>query len=49
VLFTVNTAGGADVSLPSALRAVSQVLVTPERNGGSPFPTHHPVIVASLS
>lgn len=49
VLFTVNAAGGADVSLPEKLRGVSQVLVTPERTGGSPVPTHRPVIVASLS
>jgi anti-sigma-K factor RskA len=49
VLFTVNTAGGADVSLPAALRGITQVLVTPERSGGSPVPTHRPVIVASLS
>jgi anti-sigma-K factor RskA len=49
VLFTVNAAGGADVSLPAELRGVSQVLVTPEPAGGSPAPTHRPVIVASLS
>jgi len=49
VLFSVNAAGGADVSLPATLRGVSQVLVTPEPAGGSPVPTHPPVIAASLS
>jgi anti-sigma-K factor RskA len=49
VLFTVNAAGGADVSLPTKLRGISQVLVTPEPTGGSPVPTHRPVIVATLS
>lgn len=49
VLFTVNTAGGADVSLPATLRGISQVLVTPEASGGAAVPTHRPVIVASLS
>jgi anti-sigma-K factor RskA len=49
VLFTVNAAGGADVSLPRELRGVSQVLVSPEPTGGSRVPTHRPVIVASLS
>lgn len=48
VLFTVNTAGRADVSLPAELHGVSQVMVTPEPSGGSPIPTHSPVIVASL-
>jgi anti-sigma-K factor RskA len=49
VLFTVNVAGGADVRMPASLRGVAQVLVTPEPSGGSPVPTHAPVIVASLS
>jgi anti-sigma-K factor RskA len=49
VLFTVNTAGGADVSLPGELRGISQVMVTPEPRGGSAMPTHSPVIIASLS
>jgi hypothetical protein len=49
VLFTVNAAGGADVRLPAALRGISKVMVTPEPSGGSPVPTHVPVIVASLS
>ncbi len=49
VLFTVNRAGAAEVSLPATLRGVSQVMVTPEPSGGSPIPTHSPVIIASLS
>jgi anti-sigma-K factor RskA len=49
VLFSVNSGGGADVGLPSQLRGISAVLVTPEPRGGSPVPTHAPVIVASLT
>jgi anti-sigma-K factor RskA len=48
VLFSVGASGSADVGLPGALRGVSQVLVTPEPDGGSPVPTHNPVIVARL-
>jgi anti-sigma-K factor RskA len=49
VLFSVNSAGGADVGLPARLHGISDVLVTPEPRGGSPAPTHPPVIIASLS
>jgi anti-sigma-K factor RskA len=49
VLFSVSATGGADVTLPRSLRGVSQVMVTPEPDGGSPSPTHAPVIVATLS
>lgn len=49
VLFSVNPAGGADVGLPAQLHGISAVLVTPEPRGGSPVPTHAPVIVASLT
>jgi anti-sigma-K factor RskA len=49
VLFNVSRGGAAHVRLPAGLRRISQVLVTPERSGGSPAPTHSPVIVASLS
>lgn len=48
VLFGVNAAGDADVGIPGRLRGVRAVLVTPEPYGGSPKPTHKPVIVASL-
>jgi len=47
-LFSVNSAGTADVGVSGSLRGVSAVLVTPEPNGGSPVPTHAPVIVARL-
>jgi anti-sigma-K factor RskA len=48
-LFSVTTAGAADVDVPGNLSGVSQVLVTPEPAGGSSAPTHTPVIVAQLS
>src|SRR5581483_5042708 len=49
VLFTVGSGGSADVGLPQSLRGISQVMVTPEPRGGSPAPTHSPVIVAQVS
>jgi anti-sigma-K factor RskA len=49
VLFGVSASGDADVGLPSKLQGVSAVLVTPEPLGGSPAPTHSPVIVAKLA
>jgi anti-sigma-K factor RskA len=49
VLFSVGSNGSAQVGLPQNLRGVSQVMVTPEPNGGTPTPTHTPVIVASLA
>jgi anti-sigma-K factor RskA len=49
VLFTVTSAGAADVGLPPALHGVTEVLVTPEPKGGSRVPTHAPVIVARLT
>ena len=48
VLFSVTSAGAAEVGLPARLHGVSEVMVTPEPAGGSPFPTHSPVIVARL-
>ncbi len=48
-LFSVSSSGAGDVGLPGSLKGVSQVLVTPEPAGGSPAPTHAPVIVAQLS
>jgi hypothetical protein len=48
-LFDVTSAGAAVVGLPGDLRGVAEVLVTPERRGGSLVPTHAPVIVAPLS
>ena len=49
VLFSVGSSGEADVGLPENLSAVSQVMVTPEPDGGSPAPTHRAVIVADLT
>ena len=48
-LFGVTSAGTAAVDVPGNLNGVSEVLVTPERLGGSPRPTHAPVIVARLA
>lgn len=49
VLFSVGSGGSADVGLPSSLSGISEVLVTSEPDGGSPAPTHSPVIVAPLT
>lgn len=49
VLFSVNSGGSADVGLPAELDGISDLLVTPEPRGGSPAPTHPPVIIASLT
>lgn len=49
VLFAVNTAGDADVSIPTAIHGVSAVMVTPEPLGGTARPTRAPVIVARLA
>jgi hypothetical protein len=47
-LFGVTSAGSGRVSVPD-LHGVSEVLVTPEPDGGSAAPTHAPVIVARLT
>ena len=49
VLFGVSADGDADVSLPRSLSGISTVMVTPEPLGGTPVPTHTPVITAQLS
>jgi hypothetical protein len=46
-LFSVTSSGTAQVGVPGSVKGVSQVLVTPEPDGGSQAPTHAPVIVAS--
>jgi anti-sigma-K factor RskA len=48
-LFSVTAAGAADVDVPGSLHGVSLVMVTPEPAGGSPVPTHAPVIRAELT
>jgi len=48
-LFAVTSAGAATVDVPGNLSGVSEVLVTPERLGGSLHPTHAPVIIARLA
>jgi anti-sigma-K factor RskA len=47
-LFGVTSAGNAVVAVPGDMKGVSSVLVTPEPLGGSPHPTHAPVISVSL-
>lgn len=49
VLFSVSASGSAEVGLPGRLQGISQVMVTPEPDGGSPAPTHSPVIIARLT
>ena len=48
-LCDVTSAGAATVGIPGNLSGVSQVLVTPERLGGSARPTHAPVVIARLA
>jgi anti-sigma-K factor RskA len=48
-LFSVTSSGAGTIGLPGNLHGVSEVLVTPEPAGGSPAPTHAPVIVAQLT
>jgi anti-sigma-K factor RskA len=48
-LFGVTSSGAADVDVPGNMSDVRAVLVTPERLGGSPRPTHVPVIIAKLA
>jgi anti-sigma-K factor RskA len=49
VLFNVTSVGSAELKLPVSLRRIGQVMVSPEPTGGSPAPTHTPVIVARIS
>lgn len=49
VLFSVTSSGQGEIGLPQRLRGVTQIMVTPEPEGGSPHPTHSPVIVAPLT
>ena len=48
-LFSVTSSGAGNIGLPESMSGVSAVLVTPEPAGGSPAPTHSPVIVAPLT
>jgi anti-sigma factor RsiW len=48
-LFSVTAKGDGDVDIPGNLHGVSLVMVTPEPAGGSPVPTHPPVIRAQLT
>jgi anti-sigma-K factor RskA len=48
-LFSVTSSGAGNIGLPENMSGVSAVLVTPEPAGGSPAPTHSPVIVAPLT
>jgi anti-sigma-K factor RskA len=47
-LFSPTSAGNAVEEVPGDLKGVSSVLVTPEPMGGSPHPTHSPVISVPL-
>jgi anti-sigma-K factor RskA len=48
-LFSVTAAGSGNVDVPGNLNGVSTVMVTQEPAGGSPAPTHPPLIVAQLT
>jgi anti-sigma-K factor RskA len=48
-LFSVPASGNSNVALPSDLRGVHLVMVTPEPAGGTRAPTHAPIITAALS
>jgi len=48
-LFGVTSSGSGDVDVPGSLKGASAVMVTPEPPGGSPQPTHAPVITISLT
>ena len=48
-LFSPTASGSGSVDVPGNLHGVSRVMVTPEPAGGSPAPTHAPVLVARLS
>jgi anti-sigma-K factor RskA len=47
-LFSVTSAGNAVVDVPGSIKGLSTVMVTPEPKGGSPHPTHAPVVTVSL-
>jgi anti-sigma-K factor RskA len=47
-LFSPTSAGNAVEEVPGNMKGVTSVLVTPEPMGGSPHPTHTPVISVSL-
>lgn len=48
VLFGVDSAGNNEVAIPRRIHGASAILVTSEPSGGSPKPTHAPVIVTRL-
>ena len=48
-LFGVTASGSGEIVVPGSLKGVSVVMVTPEPPGGSPQPTHPPVITVSLT
>jgi anti-sigma-K factor RskA len=47
-LFSVTSSGAGDIGVSGDLTGVTKLLVTPERDGGSPVPTHAPVIIARI-
>jgi anti-sigma-K factor RskA len=48
-LFIPTATGSGSVDVPGNLHGVSRIMVTPEPAGGSPAPTHAPVLIARLS
>ena len=49
VLFSVTAHGAGDIGVPAPLNGVTEIMVSPEPDGGSDVPTHAAVIVARLS
>ncbi len=49
VLFGVPPSGDARIAIPGDLQGAGRLLVTEERDGGSPVPTSSPVVVAQLT
>ena len=47
-LFSVTSSGRGDVEVPGDLDGITQLVVTPEPAGGSPRPTHAPIISVAI-
>ncbi|HUO75011.1 MAG TPA: anti-sigma factor [Solirubrobacteraceae bacterium] len=48
-LFSPTSSGSGSVDVPGNLNDITTVLVTPEPAGGSPAPTHAPILQAQIS
>jgi anti-sigma-K factor RskA len=48
-LFSPTSSGAGSVDVPGNVNEISAVMVTPEPDGGSPAPTHPPVLQARIT